>query len=571
MKFRTLSFCSFLFLINSCWPYQVIRELRKRINDGEIVGRYITSESGRTISGFLGIPFASPPVGDLRFRAPQPVIPWSGTLLTQQQQSKCPQIDTFAGSTVYEGNEDCLYVNVYVPETNSNTQLDVLVWIHGGGFTLGHGGPDSYGPDYLLDHDVILVSGNYRLGPLGFLSTEDRNSAGNFGLKDQAFLLQWVQDNIGHFGGNKNSVTIWGESAGAVSVNYQMISSMSQGLFHRAISHSGGLLDPARAGVAQQQAITLAQQMNCPILDDTYEIVRCLREVSPEDMINAGMSFPLVIESFESDEEPFIDQHNYNNRFSNFAATPFLAGMNSEESLLYLSAILENDLLLAFLLSIWDISLPSTFGYGHLNATDQTDITRSINLFYFGNEATPTLQLDRQKLMNLFTDIFLIFINSIQDRVEHSSHSRTFLYLFTHKGKASFSNTTAYLGTAHADDLIPLFPLRKSVFYSSIPSTQDRELTTVMSQMWTNFVRFGNPTPNASAIPVWPAVSSSSFDSMQYMQIGNENGLLDSEVLQVKTDYYSERAEFWKRIREDYNLSTWFQDDSSSLIRYFLL
>lgn len=116
-----------------------------------------------------------------------------------------------------------------------------------------------------------------------------------------------------------------------------MISPMSQGLFHRGISNSGGLSEPARTGVALQRATTLAQLMNCPILDDTFDIVRCLREVSPEYMINSGVSFPIVVESFESDEAAFIDQRNYNNRFSNFAAIPLLVGMNSEESLLYLS------------------------------------------------------------------------------------------------------------------------------------------------------------------------------------------------------------------------------------------
>lgn len=130
MKIFALIFAS-LFL-NSCWSYQVIRELRKQINDGEILGRYTTSETGRTVQAFIGIPFASPPVGDFRFRAPQKVTPWNGTLLTQNQRSKCPQIDTFAGATVFEGDEDCLYVNVYVPETTSNTRLDVIVWIHGG-------------------------------------------------------------------------------------------------------------------------------------------------------------------------------------------------------------------------------------------------------------------------------------------------------------------------------------------------------------------------------------------------------------------------------------------------------
>lgn len=118
--------------LHSCRSYQVIRELRKQINDGEILGRYMTSERGRTISAFIGIPFASPPVGNLRFRAPQKVTPWNGTLLTQNERAKCPQIDTIRGSTIVEGNEDCLYVNVYVPETGHNNELDVLVWIYGG-------------------------------------------------------------------------------------------------------------------------------------------------------------------------------------------------------------------------------------------------------------------------------------------------------------------------------------------------------------------------------------------------------------------------------------------------------
>ncbi|XP_037029459.1 esterase FE4-like [Bradysia coprophila] len=556
MKHLTLIVLS-LFL-TGCWSYQVIGELRKQINDGVILGRYMTSQTGRQISGFIGIPFASPPVGNLRFRAPQRVAPWNGTLLTQNQRSKCPQIDALRGSTVVEGNEDCLYVNVYVPETAGNTRLDVVVWIHGGGFTLGDSGPNTYGPDYLLEHDIILVAGNYRLGALGFLSTEDRNSPGNFGLKDQAFLLQWVQDNIEHFGGNKDSVTIWGESAGAASVAYQMISPLSQGLFHRGISNSGGLVGPARPDVGRARATSLAQLMSCPVLDDTSAIVECLRQVSPEDMIYSGVSFPIVVESFESDEPAFIDQRNYNNRFSDFAAIPWLVGMNSEESLLSLGAVVENDAALSVLLSDWDSRLPATFGYSHLDEDSRVNITRRINEFYFGNEATPTLQMDRQQLMNLFTDTYLTFVDSVRQRVQDIRHSSTYLYLFTHKGTASFSRTTRYQGTSHADDLIPLFPLRKTVFYSSIPTNEDRELIEVMPLLWTNFAKFGNPTPvDGTTTPNWPPVTSSSFASMQYMQIGNENGRLDNEVLTVKTDYNSARAEFWMSIREDYNLNSW--------------
>lgn len=115
-----------------------------------------------------------------------------------------------------------------------------------------------------------------------------------------------------------------------------MISPLSEGLFHRGISNSGGLIGPARAGVAIQRATTLADLMNCPFPENIAAIVECLRQVSPEDMIYSGVSFPIVVESFESDERAFIDQRNYNNRFSDFAAIPWLVGMNSEESLLRL-------------------------------------------------------------------------------------------------------------------------------------------------------------------------------------------------------------------------------------------
>lgn len=131
-KMKIFYFVTLFTLLHTSFAYQVIKELRKQINDGEILGRYITSESGRTVSAFIGIPFAAPPVGNLRFQAPQKVMPWNGTLLTQNQRAKCPQIDTMIGSTVVEGQEDCLYVNVYVPDIRANRKIDVLVWIHGG-------------------------------------------------------------------------------------------------------------------------------------------------------------------------------------------------------------------------------------------------------------------------------------------------------------------------------------------------------------------------------------------------------------------------------------------------------
>lgn len=172
----------------------------------------------------------------------------------------------------------------------------VMVWFHGDGWMAGHGGISLYGPEYLLEHDVILVTGNYRLGPLGFLSTEDKHCPGNFGLKDQSLILKWVRQNIENFNGDSKSVTIFGESAGGASVNYHMISPMSKGLFDRAISQSGTLMniwsDTARPGLAKMRAIRLANLLRCPISNTSFkEIIECLRKVPAKDITDALYSF----------------------------------------------------------------------------------------------------------------------------------------------------------------------------------------------------------------------------------------------------------------------------------------
>lgn len=174
--------------------------------------------------------------------------------------------------------------------------MPVLVWFHGGSWIVGSGGVSEYGPQYFLDHDVILVTGNYRLGALGFLSTEDENCSGNFGLKDQMTILEWVQQNIDKFGGDGHSVTIFGESAGSASVNYHLVSPLSKGLFHRAISQSATLMnpwsDPARKGLAKMRAIRLADMMGCSISGTSVKkMMECLREKPAEKITMAQTEF----------------------------------------------------------------------------------------------------------------------------------------------------------------------------------------------------------------------------------------------------------------------------------------
>ncbi|KAG4067634.1 hypothetical protein HA402_005406 [Bradysia odoriphaga] len=536
----------------------------------------MTSESGRVIKAFMGIPFARPPVGNLRFRAPQKVEPWNVTLLTQNEHPKCPQIDTFFGGAtpIVEGEENCLFLNVYVPETTTSEPLDVLVWIHGGAFVVGTAGVSSYGPDYLLDHDVIMVAGNYRLGMLGFLSTEDRFSPGNFGLKDQAFLLQWVQENIHHFGGNNDSVTIWGESAGGVSVHYQMISPMSRGLFHKAILNSGtlnnGWCDPARTGVARQQAFNLAEHVGCWTNETTTEeIVECLRGMPIQDILSYSASAPYpVVENFETDEDAFIGERNFDDLHSNSVEIPMLLGMNTEEGLLNIATHLSNSLALDNIITNWDQTLANSFGFGDLSESEREAVTNKLNAFYFGREATPTNELDRNHLVDLFTDGgFIGIVETIRHRLSYTNHNNTYVYLYTQKGTASFSTATEFFGTSHADDLIPLFPMRKVAFYSTIPSEHDRELTRLMTLMWTNFVKTGNPTPDGTATPIWPLATHFPLD---YLQIGIENGKFDSQILQPRVDYHSHRANFRMELRDEHRISSWLHDSSSSAGRYSL-
>ncbi|NWX12532.1 SASB hydrolase, partial [Aegotheles bennettii] len=204
----------------------------------------------RSVNVFLGLPFAKPPVGPLRFSEPQPPEPWKGVRDATSYPPMCLQdkvqgqffadiISTRKEKVPLQLSEDCLYLNVYTPVSAEKQELlPVLVWIHGGGLILGAASP--YDGSALAAFDnVVVVAIQYRLGILGYFSTGDKHARGNWGYLDQVAALQWVQENIMHFGGDPGSVTIFGESAGGISVSALILSPLARGLFHKAISESG--------------------------------------------------------------------------------------------------------------------------------------------------------------------------------------------------------------------------------------------------------------------------------------------------------------------------------------------
>jgi len=204
------------------------------------------------VAVYKGIPFAAPPLGDLRWRAPRPPAPWKGVHAADKFAPACmqtPIVMPALGLDALEVSEDCLYLNVWTPAKSPKDHLAVMVWIYGGGFSIGGTSLKQYDGENLAKKGVVLVSIAYRVGPFGFLaapelSAENHGHSGNYGLLDQIAGLQWVNRNIAAFGGDPNRVTIFGESAGGIAVSMLAASPLAGGLFQGAISESGGSFAP---------------------------------------------------------------------------------------------------------------------------------------------------------------------------------------------------------------------------------------------------------------------------------------------------------------------------------------
>jgi para-nitrobenzyl esterase len=218
---------------------------------GKVQGKMSADSQARD---FLGIPFAAPPVGPLRWKPPLPAAKWHGVRQATSFGSRCMQQEHYADMVFRDPgeNEDCLTLNVWVPAQKSKTKLPVMVWIFGGGFAGGGTSEPRQDGEHLTRKGVLVVSMNYRLGIFGFFATKElaaedpHHAAGNYGLMDQWACLQWVQRNIKAFGGDPDNVTIFGESAGSFAVSAQMASPLSKGLFAHAIGESGGAFPGSR-------------------------------------------------------------------------------------------------------------------------------------------------------------------------------------------------------------------------------------------------------------------------------------------------------------------------------------
>ncbi|CAG0924247.1 unnamed protein product, partial [Notodromas monacha] len=298
----------------------VFPNLLVHTTEGPVLGKQEWSPENRFYRSFRGIPFAQPPVGKLRFEPPQPVPYWWGVRLATNFNNPC--LTYLFWITL--GEEDCLYINVFTPGSselaNSEGLVPVIFWVHGGSFYSGSELQRTlYLPGTFIDRGVIFVSFNYRLGPLGFMTTDDAVIPGNYGAKDMVAALYWVQRNIRKFGGDPNKVTLLGQSSGAVSAHALTLSPLTTGLYHAAICMSGSMF--SIWGVkprGKRIATEMAKKLNCPNPEDSNSILKCMRKKSGAEVVKAmktffyygiryAMPFGIAIDSAAA--EPFMPQH----------------------------------------------------------------------------------------------------------------------------------------------------------------------------------------------------------------------------------------------------------------------
>lgn len=311
---------------------------------------------GEEVHTFLGIPFATPPVGELRFKRPHPAESWAETLNAKEYSASCPQIlyNAFPGNAGEDMwnpktrlDEDCLYLNIWTPsiEKRLNDKLTTMFWIYGGCFYSGSSSLDVYSGKYLSAKEgVIVVSVNYRLGPLGFLYLGEEDAPGNMGLLDQNMAMKWVYDNIEMFGGDQQKITLFGESSGSASVHFHVLSGESTGYFSSVIMQSGSALAPW-AYDDQEKANTtarmLAKLVNCE-QDEASKIIACLREKTSDELIEAQFSLPLQWTYTTFTFAPTIDDYFLTDSPTNllhandYAKVPMLMGVNKNEESYFL-------------------------------------------------------------------------------------------------------------------------------------------------------------------------------------------------------------------------------------------
>ncbi|XP_068174426.1 acetylcholinesterase-like [Antennarius striatus] len=518
---------------------------------GKVQGELL-SVLGGDVRAFLGIPYGKPPLGKLRFKAPEPVEGWQGVKTATKYPNSCYQLAEssypgFKGIESWLGNtpqsEDCLYLNVWTPRFNKTQSQNpnmapVLVWIYGGGFTEGTASLDVYDGRYLSRVEgVVVVSMNYRVGVWGFLSLRDNKKIrGNAGLLDQRLALQWVANNIAAFGGDPSMVTVFGESAGAASVGYHLVSPGSQGFFQRAVMQSGSPnADWATVSqpIAWERSESLAKILGCPTSDSDY-LETCLQEAEPKKMTSKQYE---VLTKVSITPFPFV---------------PVVDGVflpEKVEVLLNSGKLPKKDLLIG--INQNEGSYLLVFGMPGFNITSESLITRDEFLNGMSILMPNANDVTKEAIISKYTD-WTDENNRMKNRdlmsslVGHQKFScpvldfahrysqhggRTFFYYFDHR--SSINPWPEWMGVMHGYEIEFIFgmPLNASLEYTKT----EVNITKKLMKHWVTFARTGNPSIDGAQ---WP----------RFTPINHEYVTLNRNDLVQKRMMLADECHFWNEL-----------------------
>ncbi|NUO47323.1 MAG: carboxylesterase family protein [Polyangiaceae bacterium] len=469
---------------------------------------------------FLGVPFAAPPVGNLRWKPPQPHAAWTEPLDATMRGPKCPQLNPISPQFDATSNEDCLTLNVWAPKEQPTTPVPVLVWIHGGTYIIGSGGDPAYDGQKLAEATgSVVITINYRLGPLGFLThdvleAEDaaHPSSGMYAIEDQRAALAWTRDNVAAFGGDPLNVTIFGESAGASSVCMHLLSTPSQGLYHQAILQSGVCAFGAEATVAQANArgASLITALGC----DGADPIGCMRGKTAEEIL---MAQPVGATEITSPNGwgTHVDGLNLPGQPSallaagDVADVPVMLGSNANEgSLFFAFADVVPDE--AAYLALAEAAFP---GNGAAVVAQYPSAT------YGSPEAAAAAAVG---------DAAFVCSARRMARWLSAAGTPTFLYHFTH---APTETIVPDLGAFHSAEIAYVFGVPQLIAPDS-PTPAEAPLVAAMQGYWGRMAATGDP--NGDGAFLWP----------QYDVASDENIVLDLE-LTITSDLKEAQCDFF--------------------------
>ncbi|XP_021511025.1 acylcarnitine hydrolase-like isoform X2 [Meriones unguiculatus] len=506
--------CGLLLLLCSLTGQDSSSPIRNTYS-GQVQGSLVHLEGINVgVHTFLGIPFAKPPVGPLRFAPPEPPEPWSGVRDGTSHPAMCPQNATVMGELaeslfkssppLLSMSEDCLYLSIYSPaHASEGSNLPVMVWIHGGGLIIGMASLYD-GSKLAALEDVVVVTIQYRLGVLGYFSTGDQHARGNWGYLDQVAALRWVQQNIAHFGGNPDRVTIFGESAGGISVSSHVVSPMSQGLFHGAIMESGVATFPGFTSHSAEVINTVVANLSGCEQMDSEALVGCLRGKSEEEILDITKVFMFMPGVVDGE---FLPRHPEELLASaDLRPVPSIIGFNNDEYSWDVPKYLNN------------LDTGGKMDRETIQAVLQRTQTQMMlppaiaDLLveeYLGDtEDSETVRVQFQEMM----EDFMFVIPALQVARAQSSHAPVYLYEFQHPPNILKDVRPPHVKADHGDEIF--FVFGSSFWGSKFEFTEEEELLSRrIMKYWANFARHGNP--NSVDLPHWPVFNQDE----QYLQL----------------------------------------------------